>query len=108
MEKTFVPLLAMMAATANAETAPDVPSWILNATGKTGYGGIESNVQRVQYSDSSVYVSCTCIPGYDIGPWPGNPNTPKNQNFVFKINRFPQANTGTLTPTPLGHIGVWS
>src|ERR1051325_9632663 len=102
-------LLALLfASNSFAQTAPELSSWVRNMTGKTGYGGIESNVQRVQYSDSFVYVSCTCIPGYDIGPWPGNPNTPKNQNFLFKIARFPQANTGTLTPTPLGHIGVWS
>jgi hypothetical protein len=53
-----------------------------------------SNVQLVQYSDDNVYVSSTCIPGYDIGPWNGNPNTPANQNFVFKITRHPLQNTG--------------
>jgi hypothetical protein len=100
--------LALFSSNAVAQTAPELSSWVQNMTGKTGYGGIESNVQRVQYSDSFVYVSCTCIPGYDIGPWKGNPNTPKNQNFVFKITRHPQANSGTLTATPLGHIGIWS
>jgi hypothetical protein len=55
-----------------------------------------------------VYVTATCIPGYDIGPWAGNPNTPTNQNFCFKITRNPQENTGTKTATPLGHVGVWA
>jgi len=87
---------------------PEITSWILNTNGETGYNGIPSNVQEVQYSDNNVYVSCTCIPGYDIGPWPGNPNTPVDQNFVFKITRHPQQNTGTAIATPLGHIGVWS
>jgi len=86
---------------------PEVTSWLINGTGDTGYGGILSNVQQVQYSDQNVYVSCTCIPGYDIGPWAGNPNTPANQNFVFKITRNPQPNTGTPVNTGLGHIGVW-
>lgn len=88
--------------------SPEITSWILNTSGATGYNNIPSNIQQVQYSDSNVYVSATCIPGYDIGPWPGNPNTPANQNFVFKITRFPQQNTGTSTNTPLGHIGIWS
>ena len=87
---------------------PEVTSWIINTTGDTGYAGIPSNVQQVQYSENNVYVSATCIPGYDIGPWPGNPNTPENRNFVYKITRTPVQNTGTLVNTGLGHIGVWS
>lgn len=87
---------------------PDVASWLINTNGRTGYGGIPSNVQLVQFSDANVYVSCTCIPGYDIGPWAGNPNTPANQNFTFKITRTPQLNEGDQVATPLGHIGVWS
>src|SRR5262249_25624615 len=74
--------------------------------GATGYGGISADVQQVQYSASYVYIHCTDIPDYSIGPWPGNPNTPSNQNFVYKIARSPQANPGTATATPLGHIGV--
>jgi len=92
---------------ASQETAPVMASWILNTTNATGYNGIPSNVQQVQYSDQNVYVSCTCIPGYDIGPWTGNPNQPANQNFVFKISRNPQQNVGTLVATPLGHMGVF-
>lgn len=89
-------------------TGPEVTCWLINTTGETGYGNIATNVQQVQYSDNNVYVSCTCIPGYDIGPWTGNPNIPSNQNFVFKITRNPQVNNGTKTATPLGHIGVWT
>jgi hypothetical protein len=92
----------------SAQTSgPEVTSWILNPTHQTGYHGLETNVQKVQYSAANVYVSCTCIPGYDIGPWAGNPNQPANQNFLFKITRTPQQNTGTPIETPLGHIGVW-
>lgn len=92
----------------NAQYNPAITAWILNTTGATGYDGIETNVQQVQYSVDNVYVSCTCIPGYDIGPWVGNPNVPANQNFVYKITLLPAENTGTLINTPLGHIGVWS
>ncbi|HZG01140.1 MAG TPA: YHYH protein [Chitinophagales bacterium] len=107
--KTFIPLLFCLLANASfAQLTPEITSWIVNTTGETGFNSLPSNVQQVQYSTDNVYVSCTCIPGYDIGPWPGNPNTASNQNFVFKITRHPQANTGTLVNTPLGHIGVWT
>src|SRR6185295_5547492 len=104
---SLLPFIIIFSA-AHAQLTPEITSWVINTTGETGYNGIASNVQRVQYSDSNVYVSCTCIPGYDIGPWAGNPNTPANQNFTFKITRSPRANSGTKTATPLGHIGVWS
>ena len=37
-----------------------------------------------------------------------NPNTPINQNFVYKITRTPVQNMSTPTATPMGHTGVWS
>jgi hypothetical protein len=89
-------------------TSPEIYSWHLNTTGATGYNGITADVQRVQYSENYVYVSCSDIPSYTIGPWPGNPNTPQNQGHTFKIPRHPQKNSGTQTATALGHIGVWS
>lgn len=87
---------------------PEITSWIINPGGETGFNNLPSNVQSVRYSADNVYVAATCIPGYDIGPWAGNPNTPANQNFVFKITRHPQANAGTAVATPLGHIGIMS
>ncbi len=86
---------------------PLITSWILNPGGETGYGGIATNVLGVHYTATNVYVTSTCIPGYDIGPWTANPNVPANQDFCFRISRTPTPNTGTLVNTPLGHIGVW-
>jgi len=108
-----LPILAtailLLTSTAYAQrSGPEVTSWLINPGGQSGHNGIPSNVQRVQYSSANVYVSCTCIPGYDIGPWVGNPNEAANQDFTFKITRTPQRNTGTPVATPLGHIGVWS
>jgi hypothetical protein len=100
--------LGLLINLANAQLTPEITSWIINTTGDTGYNGIPTNVQAVQYSDDNVYVSSTCIPGYDIGPWMNNPNTPANQNFVFKITRHPLENTGTPTNVGLGHVGVWT
>jgi hypothetical protein len=87
--------------------APELASWKLNTTGATGYGGLPAEVQRVRYSNNYVYVNSSGIPDYSIGPWPGNPNTPANQNYVFKIPRFPVVNNGTRTATSLGSIAVW-
>jgi len=91
-----------------SQITPEIYSWILNTNGSTGYNNIPSNIQKIQYSNNNVYVSATCIPGYDIGPWAGNPNTPINENFVYKITRNPIKNTGSAIATGLGHIGVLS
>jgi hypothetical protein len=91
----------------SAQLGPVITSWVLNTDSATGYGGILSNVQIVQYDVSNIYISCTCIPGYSIGPWTGDPNIPANQNFVFMITRNPVQNTGTPLIVGLGQIGVW-
>ena len=90
-----------------AQIGPDITSWIQNTTGATGYGGIETNVQLVQYDVSDVFISATCIPGYSIGPWMGSPAIPSNQNFVFDIPRHPLHNTGVATTVGGGHTGIF-
>ena len=105
---TFL-FIILFTITSTAQLTPEVTSWIINPGGQTGYAGIPSNIQQVQYSADSVYVSASCIPGYTIGPsWGNDPNIPVNQNFVYQLTRHPAANTGTPVATPLGHIGVWS
>ncbi len=109
MKKLFGFIFAfLLVQAATAQLTPEITAWIRNDTGAVGYNNIPSNVQLVQYSASNVYISCTCIPGYSIGPWSGNPNTPSNQNFVFKITRNPVQNTGVATTIGLGHTGVWT
>ncbi len=108
MKKLFVICSAALSINIASAQGPEVTSWIQNTTATNpSYPSLVSNCQLVQYSATEVYVSCTCIPGYAIGPWTGNPNTPANQNFVFKFTRSPQQNTGTATAIGLGHIGVW-
>jgi len=101
-------LVLICTLSASAQLTPEITSWVINTTGDVGYNNIPSNVQQVQYSTSNVYVSANCIPSYTIGPWQSNPNTPTNQNFVFKITRNPVQNTGSPIATSLGHIGIWS
>ena len=86
MKKSLLPCLIaiLLQSVCGAQiTDPAITSWILSAS-QTGYNGISANVQSVNYTNSDVYVTCTCIPGYDVGPWTANPNTPANQNFCFK------------------------
>ena len=108
MKHVFFAFILFCSIPCFSQITPEISSWILNTSGATGYNNIPSNVQQVQYSDNNVYISATCIPGYDIGPWAGNPNTPANQNFVFKITRHPLENTGNDVVAGLGHIGVWT
>ncbi len=89
-------------------TNPELYSWVRNLTNSTGFNNIISNVKNVNYTNTDVYVSANCIPGYNIGPWPSNPNTPVSKNFVFKITRNPVPKTGTATAVGLGHTGIWS
>lgn len=110
MNKTIVACLLAISSTSMMWAQPDPPelsSWLRNTNGRVGYNNIPADVQQVRYSANYVYVNSTGIPAYTIGPWPGNPNTPTNQNFVFKIARFPVVNTGTKTRTSLGVIAVW-
>ena len=86
---------------------PELSSWMINTTGVTGYNGISANVQKVQYSTGNVYISCTGVPSFTIGPWFANPNTAQDQKYVFRIPRSPKVKTGTKTATRLGHIAVW-
>lgn len=107
MNLKLITISLLCSATCLAQ-GPEITSWILNTTGAKGYNNISSNIQQVQYSTNNVYVSASCIPGYAIGPWAGNPNVASNQNFVYKITRNPQKNTGTATTIGLGHTGVWT
>lgn len=103
----FLPLTLLPVAAAAQTTDPAITSWLLNPNNTTGYNGLVANVQQVQYSAANVYVSCTSIPTYSIGPWPGNPNQTTSQTYLFKIPRMPVPHTGAATPTPLGPAGLW-
>jgi len=110
MTKLFTLLFFFISVSGNAQSNPAINHWIINTTGATGFAGIPTNVQQVQYSTNNVYVTTTDIAdwipvGYD---WPNNPWFPENQNYVFKITLHPQQNTGTLVKPPYGHIGLWT
>lgn len=103
----------------NAQTNPVITSWLQNTTGIMGRhyvsgnstpitDAVEANVQTVQYSATSVYISTNGIPAYITGPFlDGNPSLATDQNAIFKFPLNPVQNTGTPTPTTGGNIGVF-
>ncbi|HOZ52250.1 MAG TPA: YHYH protein [Chitinophagaceae bacterium] len=98
---------------------PAVTSWLRNTSGITGrhYAAGNStpipestlaNVQTVQYSANSVYISTQGIPAYITGPFlDGNPSLATAQNAIFKMTLNPIQNTGTPSPTTGGNIGLF-
>jgi hypothetical protein len=124
MKKTSIGNLAAIAllfsATVSAQTNPVISSWIQNTTGITGRHYISgsstpivdatypANVQSVAYNATNVYVSCSGIPAYVIGPYlDGNPSQGGNNNNKYRFPLNPVQNTGTPTPTTAGNIGVF-
>ena len=95
---------------AHAQLNPVITCWKINVGGQTGFAGIPTNVQQVQYSTNNVYISTSDVADWiPIGyNWPNNPWLPQNQNFVFKITLNPTEKLVNKIPTPYGHIGIWT
>ena len=117
MKKLFSIVLLAAAIKAQAQ-GPAITSWLQNTTttGRHYVSGSSTpitdatiaNVQTVQYSATSVYVSTEGIPSYITGPFQdGNPSIATNQNAIFQLPLNPVQNTGTPSPTTLGYIGLF-
>ncbi len=101
-----------------AQTSPAITSWLQNTT-QTGYyytsgsstptsNSILVNCQEVSYSSTYAYVKTKGVPAYTTGPFlDGNTSQATNQNAIFKFPLSPQQNTGTLSTTTGGNIGVF-
>jgi hypothetical protein len=123
MQKTILQTAAIFLALftqANAQTNPAIINWYINTTGLTGRhyvsgsstpivdAGYPANVQSVAYNATNVYVNCSGIPAYIIGPYlDGNPNNGADNNNKYKIPLTPVQNTATPTSTTMGTIGVF-
>lgn len=111
-----VALASVLCPSLSAQLGPEVTSWRTNLNGAKGsstdqrirnaVSNVLADVQRVQYNANYVYVSCTTVPSYDIGPFQRNPNLPGNTNSVFRVTRRPSRAT-SRTNTGLGPIGVF-
>lgn len=102
-----------------SQTNPAITGWLQNTTGITGrhyvngnptpiVDVLEANVQNVQYSNNWVYAATHGVPAYITGPFA---NTTifyvGDQNAVYKFPLNPTQNTGVLSPTTGGNIGVF-
>ncbi len=112
-------LLIVCGQQAMAQLNPAIEHWLINTTGITGRHYVQgnstpineatlANVQTVQYSNNWVYITTTGVPSYITGPFmDGNPSLATNQNAIFKMPLNPTQNTGTLTNTTGGNIGIF-
>jgi hypothetical protein len=118
MKKILLNMSLFVALLGNAQTNPAITSWLQNTTQIGSYytsgnstaigNNILVNCQKVQYSNNWVYVTTTGIPAYPTGPFlDGNPSQAQNQNGIFKLALNPTQNTGTLSPTTGGNIGLF-
>lgn len=103
---------------ANAQNNPAITNWLQNTSVTGSYyvtgnstpisNGLLVNCQKVEYSNNWVYVTTTGIPAYPTGPFQdGNPSQASNQNAIFQIPLNPTQNTGSLTATSGGNIGIF-
>ena len=119
MKKNLFILLIFCGQQAMAQLNPAIEHWMINSTGITGRHYVQgnstpinettlANVQTVQYSNNWVYVTATGVPSYITGPFmDGNPSLATSQNAIFKMPLNPTQNTGTLTNTTGGNIGIF-
>ena len=119
MKKALLLFLGFSFSGLLAQTNPAITSWLRNTTGITGRhyvsgnstpinDAVQANVQTVQYDANWAYISATGIPAYITGPFlDGNPSLATAQNKIFKISLNPTQNTGTLTATTGGNIGIF-
>jgi hypothetical protein len=102
----------------NGQTNPAITKWLQNTSVTGNYyvsgnstaiaNNILVNCQEVSYSANFAYIKTKGIPAYPTGPFlDGNPNTAGNQNAIFRFPLNPVQNTGTLTSTTGGNIGVF-
>ncbi len=120
MKKTILTLTLFASITGlKAQTNPVITAWLQNTTGIMGShyvsgnstpiaDAVAANVQTVQYSAGSVYVTTHGIPAYITGPFlDGNPSLATDQAAIFKFPLVPSQNTGVATATTGGNIGVF-
>ncbi len=103
----------------NAQTNPAINNWLINSTNIKGkhyvkgnstpiVDNVLANVQKVQYSSTSVYITTNGIPAFTTGPFlDGNPSLATSQNAIFKFPLNPVKNNGTPTNTTNGNIGIF-
>jgi hypothetical protein len=119
MKKIILFLFLFISNQVFAQTNPIIIKWLQNRTGIKGRHYVSgnstpiqdndsANVMAVSYAATSVYVRTNGVPSYITGPFlDGNPSLTTAQNAIFKFPLTPAQNTGTLTATSGGNIGLF-
>lgn len=118
MRKLILPSLSLLLTASSFAQGPAITSWLQNTTVIGSYymngnstpisNSIVANCQAVQYNSTDVYITTNGVPAYPTGPFlDGNPSQATDQNAIFKFPLTPVQNTGTLTATTMGNIGVF-
>ena len=119
MKKIYLITITFLSlSSAFSQTNPLITAWLQNLTGIKGrhyvsgnYTPIQdndsANVKSVFYSADSVYVRANGVPSYITGPFYQNPSITVSQNAIFRFPLLPRKNTGTLTKTSGGNIGIF-
>ena len=111
-------ILWMSATMIQAQTNPAITSFLQNTSVTGTYytngnstavsNSILVNCQQVEYSATFSYITTAGVPAYPTGPFlDGNPSQAQDQSAIFQLPLSPQPNTGTLTSTTAGNIGVF-
>lgn len=101
-----------------AQLSPAITTWLQNTIETGSYynsgssttipNSVLVNCQEVSYSTNFVYVKTKGVPAYPTGPFQdGNPSQAEDQNAIYKFPLNPSPNSGTLTSTTAGNIGVF-
>ena len=119
-KKIISSFLILFVSLVNAQTNPIIINWLRNTTNIMGRhyvsgnpipinDAVLANVQTVQYSGTWSYITTNGIPAYITGPFlDGNPSLATSQaGAIFKFPLNPTQNTGTLTATTGGNIGLF-
>ena len=93
---------------------PNLDSWKLNTTGLATYTvdgstivtmSDSSDITRLCYNTNHVFIVAEGLAHYQMGPFPGNPNTPAGQGYTWRIKRNPTP-ASVFTDQPPGVIGI--
>lgn len=117
-KKNLLLFFVMASLYSYSQTNPVITKWLQNTTQTGTYyasgnstaiaNNILVNCQEVSYSANFAYIKTKGVPSYPTGPFQdGNPSNATDQNAIFKMPLNPVQNTGTLTSTVGGNIGIF-
>jgi hypothetical protein len=90
--------------TVTSQSSPALSAFI--KANSSGYKGIVTNVNKIQYTSTNFYISTSGVGSYVTGPWV-SPNVPIDQNFILQFPFSPTVTSGTKTLAGAGLVGLY-